>query len=122
MPNTQIPSPRDFTGHQKAVNETAAKEAQQQTAQAVTLATAAREQKNREVQVVGSPREVLIADPDNPGQEIAAPEKMKKLRVNTDLENVTIGWGNNYSFFVGQKYKVPQHVYDHLEEKGYVWH
>lgn len=45
-----------------------------------------------------------------------------EIRVNTDLEEVTIGAGTNFSFKEGQRYKVPQHVYDHLEEKGYVWH
>lgn len=44
------------------------------------------------------------------------------IRVNTDLEDVTIGVGNNYSFYEGQRYRVPLHVAQHLEEKGYVWH
>jgi hypothetical protein len=46
----------------------------------------------------------------------------KKLRVNTDLESVTIGRGNHWDFETGREYVVPAYVYDHLEEKGYVWH
>jgi hypothetical protein len=46
----------------------------------------------------------------------------KNLRVNTDLEEVTIGAGNHYNFLEGRNYIVPAHVYNHLEEKGYVWH
>lgn len=50
------------------------------------------------------------------------PDGTMVLRVNCDLEDVTIGAGNNYTFMEGQAYRVPRHVYDHLEEKGYVWH
>lgn len=46
----------------------------------------------------------------------------KVIRVNTTLEDVTIGQGNLYSFKEGEKYRVPSHVADHLEEKGLVWH
>lgn len=44
------------------------------------------------------------------------------IRVNADLEDVTIGAGNNYSFVEGGQYRVPLHVAQHLEEKGYIWH
>jgi len=44
------------------------------------------------------------------------------IRVNTDLDDVTIGVGNNYSFKEGQACRVPLNVARHLEEKGYIWH
>ena len=44
------------------------------------------------------------------------------IRVNDDIEDMTLGVGNNYTFKAGQKYKVPKMVADHLEEKGYIWH
>jgi hypothetical protein len=44
------------------------------------------------------------------------------IRVNEDLDDVTIGVGNHYSFKMGQKYKVSKQIADHLEEKGYIWH
>ena len=44
------------------------------------------------------------------------------IRVNEDLEDVTFGVGNHYTFKMGQKYKVPKNLADHLEEKGYIWH
>lgn len=44
------------------------------------------------------------------------------IRVNEDLENVTIGHGHNYDFMMGQRYRVPIHVAAHLEEKGFVYH
>jgi hypothetical protein len=46
-------------------------------------------------------------------------EAFRVLRVNTDLEDVTIGKDNHYTFRVGVPYKVQKHVYDHLVEKGY---
>ena len=46
----------------------------------------------------------------------------RTIIVNTDLEQVTIGAGNHYSFNEGEKYRVPAHVADHLEEKGLIWH
>lgn len=58
-----------------------------------------------------------------PVQRVEAPRveaAHKVLRVNTDLEDITIGKDNHYSFFVNEAYKVPAHVYDHLAEKGYV--
>lgn len=56
-------------------------------------------------------------------QQVEAPKVERAhrvMRVNTDLEDITIGKDNHYSFFVGKAYKVPAHVYDHLWEKGYV--
>lgn len=47
-------------------------------------------------------------------------EAFRVLRVNTDLEDITIGKDNHYTFRVGVPYKVKAHVYDHLAEKGYV--
>lgn len=53
---------------------------------------------------------------------IIADEATAIIRVNEDLDNVTIGAGNHYSFEMGVRYRVPLHVALHLEEKGYVWH
>ena len=46
----------------------------------------------------------------------------RTIRINSDLENVTIGAGRHFTFREGEKYKVPADVAEHLEEKGYVWH
>lgn len=55
-------------------------------------------------------------------QDVEVQEKIVEFRVNEDLENVTIGQGTNYNFFEGKKYRAPKHIYNHLEEKGYIWH
>jgi hypothetical protein len=43
------------------------------------------------------------------------------VRVAEDLEMMTIGAGNHYSFQAGKKYKVSQVVANHLREKGYLY-
>lgn len=43
-----------------------------------------------------------------------------EIRVVQDIENMTLGSGNNYSFKAGQKYKVTHQVAAHLKEKGYL--
>jgi len=49
-------------------------------------------------------------------------EEFRILRVNTDLEDITIGKDNHFTFREGVPYKVPRYVYDHLDEKQYVRH
>lgn len=44
------------------------------------------------------------------------------IRVNADIEQMTLGVGNHYNFEAGSRYRVPIHVARHLEEKGLVWH
>lgn len=53
---------------------------------------------------------------------VTVAQKLKRFRVNSDLEDVTIGHGNTYSFKPGPWYTAPKSVYDHLEEKGYIYH
>lgn len=43
------------------------------------------------------------------------------IRVAENLDFVTIGAGNHYSFEAGKKYKVPSQVAQHLKEKGYLY-
>ncbi len=50
------------------------------------------------------------------------PDEKVIIRVNCDLDEVTLGYGNTVSFKQGGKYRVPRWVANHLEEKGLVWH
>jgi hypothetical protein len=43
------------------------------------------------------------------------------IRVAEDIDMMTIGAGNHYSFRAGQKYKVSPGVYEHLKEKGLLY-
>jgi hypothetical protein len=43
-----------------------------------------------------------------------------EIRVVQDIENMTLGVGNNYNFKAGQRYKVTKDIALHLKEKGYL--
>ena len=43
-----------------------------------------------------------------------------EIRVIENIENMTLGAGNNYNFRAGQKYRVTKAVAQHLKEKGYL--
>jgi hypothetical protein len=43
------------------------------------------------------------------------------VRLVADIETMTWGYGNNYSFEAGVKYKVPSDLADHLEDLGYLY-
>ena len=60
---------------------------------------------------------VIVDDPVTVGQ---ASDDAVEIRVVEDIENMTLGAGNNYSFKAGQKYKVTKQVAQHLKEKGYL--
>lgn len=122
-----MPAPRtrpgDVTGKIKEKLEAdaaAQRESRSSEIAMITAVTAAEEsevvdysQGPPTVQQVSDEPEVINAeDPDKP----------VTITVNSDLEQVTIGHGNQYDFKAGRKYTVPRHVSDHLEEKGYIWH
>ena len=48
-------------------------------------------------------------------------EEKVVVRVNCDLEDVTLGYGNTYTFLAGRRYRVPRWIADHLEERGLTW-
>jgi hypothetical protein len=63
--------------------------------------------------------ETEVMDLTNPNA--VATDDTQIIRVAEDLDFVTIGVGNHYSFKAGQKYKVSKHVAQHLQEKGYLY-
>jgi hypothetical protein len=46
---------------------------------------------------------------------------MVVIRTITDIEDMTYGVGNNYTFKAGVKYRVPSHLAVYLEQLGYIW-
>lgn len=56
-----------------------------------------------EVVTVGSPKEETVV-----------------IRVVEDIDSMTLGAGNLYTFRAGVKYEVTKNVADHLREKGYL--
>ena len=43
------------------------------------------------------------------------------VRTITDIDDMTFGVGNSYTFKAGVKYRVPKHLASYLEELGYIW-
>ncbi len=43
------------------------------------------------------------------------------IRTITDIEEMTYGVGNHYTFKAGVKYSVPRDLANYLESIGYVW-
>lgn len=52
---------------------------------------------------------------------VSTADESAVIRVAEDLDFVTIGVGNHYSFQAGKKYKVSKAVAQHLQEKGYLY-
>lgn len=108
-------NPQDLTGKRKA--ELAATHAaeQKEAAKRMATITAQAAEVSEGVIDLAGPTSVVVND-----VEVKVPTK--EMRVNTLLENVTIGHGTDYTFEPGQRYTVTKHVYDYLDELGFVWH
>ena len=110
----------DFTGRQRESLQKQQIEAQQERANEMSLATAEAAYK--------AEHEVLDATKPNRAEAIVV-EDVKRttaekdtivIRVAEDIDSMTLGAGNFYSFRAGQKYEVTRAVADHLEAKGYL--
>lgn len=108
-------NPQDLTGRKKA--ELAAQYAEEQQAAAQRMSTITAQAEKRKTETID-----LSGDDTTVVNDVEVRVPKVELRVNTTLENVTIGHGTNYNFEVGQRYKVTKDVYDYLDDLGFVWH
>lgn len=75
--------------------------------------------------------ETEVFDPKNPDKPIVLDEIQEVgvslandkvvIRTITDIEEMTYGVGNTYTFKAGVKYSVPREMADYLEGLGYIW-
>lgn len=111
----------DVTGRQreKMIQDNA--EALAARAAEMSLATAAKEIKDAtEVVDLTKPSAPTVIDEvESVGVELA--DDTVVVRVAENIQDMTIGAGNHWSFQTGKKYKVPKNVADHLKEKGYLY-
>ena len=111
--------PTDVTGkaREKQIADNA--EAIQESANKMTMATAEAKVK-LETEVIDatepSRATVIVEETIQVGKQ----DDTVVIRVVEDIENMTLGVGNHYSFKAGQKYQVTRDVAQHLEEKGYL--
>ena len=72
-----------------------------------------------------------VFDPKNPDAPLVLDEienvgvstagDMVVIRTITDIEDMTYGVGNTFTFKAGVKYRVPAQLAGYLEELGYIW-
>lgn len=110
----------DYTGRQREALQQQYVEEQANRANEMSLASA---EKTYKVE-----HEVLDGTKPNRIETIVV-EDIKKttdekdtvvVRVGEDIDSMTLGAGNFYSFKAGQKYEVTKAVADHLDAKGYL--
>lgn len=114
-------SPMDATG--KAAEDAARRNAAELAA------------RKEEISLSRSAEEISLAndvfDPKKPDapllideiEEIGVSVKDEKviIRVNTDIDDMTYGVGNSYTFKQGVKYSVPRDLAEYLQRLGYLW-
>jgi hypothetical protein len=72
-----------------------------------------------------------VFDPKNPDAPLVLDEienvgvstagDMVVIRTITDIEDMTYGVGNTFTFKAGVKYRVPAQLAGYLEQLGYIW-
>ena len=111
--------PTDVTGRMREQQAADNAEALQARAAEMSMATA-QAQIKLETEVIDATKpnraEVIIDEPTVVGSQ----NDSVTIRVVQDIESMTLGAGNFYSFKAGQKYQVSRQVAQHLEEKGYL--
>lgn len=112
--------PTDTTGRMREKLQAEQLQAQEERANEISMATA-QAKIDLETKVIDATKPerqtVIVDDPVTVG---SPDDSTVEIRVVQDIENMTLGAGNNYNFKAGQKYKVTRHVAQHLHEKGYL--
>ena len=110
----------DFTGRQREELAKAALEQQQEAANNMAMATAEAAFKvENEVLDATQPNRIETVVVDDV-KSTGASGKTVVIRVAEDIDSMTLGAGNYYTFKAGQKYEVTPEVAAHLEAKGYL--
>ena len=118
---TQKTSPLDATG--KAAEDAAKRNAAELKKREAELSIS----RQAEAELL----ETNVFDPKNPDQPIFIDEIEEVgvsvnndkvvIRTITDIDDMTYGVGNSYTFKAGVKYSVPRDLADYLEGLGYIW-
>lgn len=112
----------DFTGRQAAALAKKAAAEQQQKAAEMAMMTA-QEAQDFEDSIFDVTRQadapIILDEVVEVGVELA--DDSIVVRVAEDIENMTYGHGNTYTFKAGGKYKVPRPVGERLAELGLLY-
>lgn len=121
MPIAAPTSPQDATGR---ATELAAKAKQKEL-----------RERQDEITLIRQAEEESLAkdifDPKHPDapivldeiEEVGIPTDNDKVTIRTiaDIDDMTFGVGNNYTFRAGVRYSVPRPLAAHLQRLGYLW-
>jgi glycine/serine hydroxymethyltransferase len=117
------PKVTDVTGRQreKLIKENA--EALAKRAEEMSIATAldAVRMETETVDLSKGSQNPTVIDEEIESVGVDLADNTVVVRVAEDLDMMTIGVGNHYSFKAGVKYKVTKNVAEHLQEKGYLY-
>jgi hypothetical protein len=116
---TSKAKPTDATGRQREKLQAEYVEQQQEAASTMALATA-QKAVALETEVIDATvpnRATIIVDEPT---IVAKGDDTVTIRVVEDIEHMTFGAGNFFSFKAGQKYQVNKDLARHLDEKGYL--
>ena len=115
------PKPTDATGVARAKEiKKNADELKRRSEEIATISAV--EAKRLETEVFDPKEEdkpVVVDEIVNLGTNLA--DDSEVVRLVADIETMTWGYGNNYSFKAGVKYKVPKDLAAHLRTLGYVY-
>ena len=120
MSNTPI-SPLDATG--RAAAEATKKNAKALKDRKDEIALAAQVEAESLANDVFDPKQpdapLVLDEIENVGVSTANDTVI--IRTISDIEDMTFGVGNNYTFKAGVKYRVPAALANYLEQLGYIW-
>lgn len=115
------PKPTDATGVARAAEiKKNSEELKRRSEELSTLA--ATEAARLETEVFDPKKEdepVVLDEVVNVGTDLS--DDTTVVRLIADIESMSWGYGNNYSFKAGVKYKVPKDLAQHLETLGYIY-
>lgn len=113
--------PNDYTGRQREALAEQFIEEQQNRANEMSMATAEAQIKlETEVLDATKPNRPVTVVVDKVERLAKDNEATVVIRTVENIESMTLGAGNTYSFKAGQKYEVTKEVAEHLKEKGYL--
>ena len=120
MANTPV-SPLDSTGKAAADATKKNQEALKKRKDEISVAAQIEEESlENDVFDPKKPDTPLVLD-DIEDVGVGTANDMVVIRTITDIEEMTYGVGNHYTFKAGVKYRVPVNLANYLEDLGYIW-
>ena len=114
-------SPQDMTG--RAAEDAAKRNAAELAARKDEISISRQQEEVSLANDVFDPKKpdapIVIDEIENVGVKLANDTVV--IRTIADIEDMTYGVGNLYTFKQGVKYRVPRDLADYLESLGYVW-